>query len=639
MGSSDAAGHGRGAPDSATRRPDAQCPAGQGSARELLPAPTRGRRVRPVAFPALDARDIFGEVVESLVHERPLDETLALISRRVCELGAFDFCGIVLPDAEGDHVHLAASHGFPPRYVKRLNDLFLAPLEDTALAASPTASALRRRETAVLGDALSDESFRPWRALAREFGYRSIVSAPLVVQGEVLGALNGYSAEPRELTEAQRRTVETLAGQAALALRLTMLVDAQQDTIAELREANEQLRDHRRMLERSHDIHMRLTSAVIAGADFHAVAQTLAGLIGRGVLVTDAGGHPICTSEDPPPHPALHAGSADALVGRIRIGAEMLGFVVVEESEPTSRDLDVRAVEHAATVLALEIVKERVARATEERLRSDFLSDLLDGRDAVDERIGERARHYGLIVGTEHRVVVAAVEDETGRDRRPQALALVAATLADRLPRALTGRAGDAVTAAVPTGGDPRAVERAAEAVAAARARVATLAPGVRVSAGIGAVARAAPEFAASYAGAARCIDVLRRLERAGETLCADELGILGLFVDSAHPQELEALARQVLAPVLEREATPGSALFATLETYLATGCDARACARELYVHVNTVKYRLRQVQELCGLDLRDPHDLLRATVARLIVRLLGDAEVFSRKPSVAQGS
>ena len=34
-------------------------------------------------------------------------------------------------------------------------------------------------------DALSDESFRPWRALAREFGYRSIVSAPLVVQGEV----------------------------------------------------------------------------------------------------------------------------------------------------------------------------------------------------------------------------------------------------------------------------------------------------------------------------------------------------------------------------------------------------------------------------------------------------------------------
>src|SRR3954451_5124270 len=77
------------------------------------------------------ARSICGEVVESRVHERPLAETLALISRRVCEIGAFDFCGILLPDAEGDHVHLAASHGFPPRYIARLNDLFLVPLQDT----------------------------------------------------------------------------------------------------------------------------------------------------------------------------------------------------------------------------------------------------------------------------------------------------------------------------------------------------------------------------------------------------------------------------------------------------------------------------------------------------------------------------
>src|SRR3954454_23630605 len=372
--------------------------------------------------------DIFAEVLESLVHERPLAETLALISRRVCELGAFDFCGIVLPDADGDHVHVAASHRFPPRYVTRLNELFLGSLHDTALAASPTASALRRRETAVMTDALSDESFRPWRALAREFGYRSIVSAPLVVEGEVLGALNGYSAQPRDLTDDQRRTVETLAGQAALALRMTMLVDAQHETIAKLREANEQLEAQRRMLERSHDIHMRLTSAVIAGADFHAVAQTLAGLIGRPVLVTEAGGHPICTS-DPPPDPRLADAPANALVGRIRIGAELLGRVVVEEGDPGSHELDVRAVEHAATVIALEIVKERVARATEERLRSDFLSDLIDGRDDVEGPAAGRARHHGLSLDAEHRVVVVALEDRPTYHAREQVRRLAGAAI------------------------------------------------------------------------------------------------------------------------------------------------------------------------------------------------------------------
>ena len=580
--------------------------------------------------------EIFQEVLQSLVLQRPLEETLGLISRRVCELAAFDFCGIVLPDEQWEHVHLAASHGFPPNYVKRLNEIWLAPLEGVDLDGTPTVAALKRRETAVLTDALSDEGFRPWRALATEFGYRSLVSAPLVVRGEVLGALNGYSAQPRTLTDAQLQTVETLASQAALALRLTMLVDAQQETIAQLREANEQLREHRRMLERSHDIHLRLTSAVIAGADFHAVAQTLAGLIGRGVLVTDVAGRPICTSEDPPPDPALATASPEALVGRIRIGAELLGHVVVEEGDPASRDLDVRAVEHAGTVLALEIVKERVARATEERLRSDFLSDLLDGRDVAEDRIGERARHYGLRLGADHRVVVAAIEDGPGDD----VLAALATTLAERLPGALTGRAGDVVTVAVPTGGDAaRALERVTGAIAAGRARVAELAPGVPVSAGIGAVARAAPDFRASYAGATRCLDVLRRLGRPGETLAADDHGILGLFVDNARPEELEAMARQVLGPALDHDARTGSELLRTLESYLGCGCDARACARQLYVHANTVRYRLRQLQELCDLDLRDPQDLLRVTMARLVVRLLGDRATVSRPAPVTRKS
>jgi sugar diacid utilization regulator len=565
-----------------------------------------------VARPDLDAAaglPIFQEVLQSLLHEGSLEETLTLISRRVTELAAFDFCGIVLPDADWTHVHLAASHAFPPRYASRLNDTFLAPLEGTPLAGSPTAMAMRRRRTVVMTDALADASFRPWRSFALEFGYRSLVCVPLVVQGEVLGVLNGYSQRPRQFSEAQIATVETLASQAALALRMTMLVDAQQETIAKL--------------ERSHDIHLRLTSAVIAGADFHAVAQILADLIGRPALVTDTAGATICTS-DPPPHPRLAVGSPGALVGRIRIGAELLGHVVVEDIDPASHDLDVRAVEHAATVLALEIVKERVARATEERLRSDFLADLIDGREDAEERVAERARHHGLALDAEHRVVVVALDERPTYTAREQVRRAAGAVVSEGLPGSLVGEVGDAVAAAIPCGAEPAALEQVREAIARTRARVAEVAPGLTLSVGIGAVARTARDLPASYADARRCVDVLRRLRRPGETMAADDLGLLGLFVDNARPEELSTLARHVLGPVLERDARSGSALLQTLEAYLEAGCDARACAAALFVHVNTVKYRLRQVEELCGLDLRDPHDLLRVTMARLIVRLVG---------------
>jgi DNA-binding PucR family transcriptional regulator len=38
---------------------------------------------------------------------------------------------------------------------------------------------------------------------------------------------------------------------------------------------------------------------------------------------------------------------------------------------------------------------------------------------------------------------------------------------------------------------------------------------------------------------------------------------------------------------------------------------------------VSTVKYRLRRVEELCGLSLRDPNDLLKATIATQTLKLL----------------
>jgi GAF domain-containing protein len=105
---------------------------------------------------------------------------------------------------------------------------------------------------AVACDALAGESFHPWRSLAVEFGYRSLVSVPLLVEGQVIGVLNGYSESPREFTRSELVAVEILAAQ-AVALRLTMLIEARQETIAKLREANEELERQRYVLERAHE--------------------------------------------------------------------------------------------------------------------------------------------------------------------------------------------------------------------------------------------------------------------------------------------------------------------------------------------------------------------------------------------------
>lgn len=50
-----------------------------------------------------------------------------------------------------------------------------------------------------------------------------------------------------------------------------------------------------------------------------------------------------------------------------------------------------------------------------------------------------------------------------------------------------------------------------------------------------------------------------------------------------------------------------GTDLLDSLARYLAAGEDARLAARQLHIHPNTLRYRLRRAHEIAGLDLADP--------------------------------
>ena len=67
-------------------------------------------------------------------------------------------------------------------------------------------------------------------------------------------------------------------------------------------------------------------------------------------------------------------------------------------------------------------------------------------------------------------------------------------------------------------------------------------------------------------------------------------------------------------------EATGG--LMATVDAFLETGGVLEACARNLFVHPNTVRYRLKRVTELTGRNANDPRDALVLRVAVTVGRL-----------------
>lgn len=81
--------------------------------------------------------------------------------------------------------------------------------------------------------------------------------------------------------------------------------------------------------------------------------------------------------------------------------------------------------------------------------------------------------------------------------------------------------------------------------------------------------------------------------------------------------QALTDLLDQVYRPLVEARGS----LLDTVAAYLTGGASLERCARVLFVHPNTVRYRLRQVADLTGMTPTDPRDAFVLHVALVIGR------------------
>jgi DNA-binding PucR family transcriptional regulator len=79
-------------------------------------------------------------------------------------------------------------------------------------------------------------------------------------------------------------------------------------------------------------------------------------------------------------------------------------------------------------------------------------------------------------------------------------------------------------------------------------------------------------------------------------------------------------------AEVMRPLADAGPALTETLDAYLDSGGAIEACARKLFVHPNTVRYRLKRIADFTGRDPTTPRDAYVLRVAATVGRLSSQA-------------
>jgi purine catabolism regulator len=271
-------------------------------------------------------------------------------------------------------------------------------------------------------------------------------------------------------------------------------------------------------------------------------------------------------------------------------------WIVAIKDTGALSDFDRLTLRQAVSIVALELLRARVAGQTERRLAGDVLQALISG-ELTGAELARRLAPFGL--GDRVAAIVLA-DAELGPP-------LDDALRAEAVP-GLVAPAGSMACALVPGLGE-------AELVAVAERAIARM-NGDAESALRAGVGRAVPagDGRRSFHEAKCALEAVtlgvsaNGTKRTGVATHKD-LGSFQLLLSLQDDEALKMFCDSVLGPIEASEGGYGGELMRSLEAFIEENGQWERAARRLYCHRHTLRYRIRRVEELTGRDLHSARD------------------------------
>ncbi|MDQ2959448.1 MAG: helix-turn-helix domain-containing protein [Candidatus Dormibacteraeota bacterium] len=419
----------------------------------------------------------------------------------------------------------------------------------------------------------------------------------------------GAAAEP---STHDRFLLQVLAQQMGVALANARLHAMERAAAEQLTTLSASLEVTLAALQRSMDIHARLTEVVVRSEGQEGLARAIYELTGYAVAIEDRYGSLRAWAGPgrPEPYPKDPAIKREQLLRRLirearptrdggrivalaRPRGDLLGVLALIDPEATTGEHELIALEHGATVLAMELARLRSMAEAEIRVKRDLAEALLDGTD--DEVVQSRAQGLGYDLGRPHRVVVAEGRART-RDDEAFFHAVRRAVRLLSVGTLMVSRKGAVVILA---NAEPPWEEL--------RQSVIRELGGGRCRLGIGSRCERPGDFARSHREAEIALRMQSSSADVDRTLTFDELGVYRLFCSVQDLAGLEQFVRDQLGALLDYDALKHSEMVHTLTEYLECGGNYDRTTAALFVHRSTLKYRLHRIRSITGYDLNDP--------------------------------
>jgi purine catabolism regulator len=413
------------------------------------------------------------------------------------------------------------------------------------------------------------------------------------------------------------------------------------------------------MLRRSQDIQKQLTQVAFSGANLQQISQTIANLMGNTIIVADRNFSLLSFAFWEKEHKNhkrkayvgrtldqyLYNLEKTGFIDKIRktkkadrvevlfskqgeqawvvvpvlVNDEILGYIAVLEDYHRMREEDWGALVQAATVTGVAIYKQVVEEEVMRRQRRDFLFRVLEGQQALDQGVLEQAKSLQISLNTTWNVMqielvnleqyrrkhfTDSIQEEGASKQRD--LAILTDQLTAKQKDLLAVYKQERITVLCPAPSNCHAKEQAIQRVAIIKQELQQIAPELEIAVGVSRICEDYRLLPLAYREAKEALEIGRNLDPSASVYCYWDLGVYQILTKLKDMPELKEYYQAILGKFDQLDALNRSELLKTLETYFSANGNIFKAAQHLYLHRNSMKYRLKRIQDILGVDLDD---------------------------------
>lgn len=318
----------------------------------------------------------------------------------------------------------------------------------------------------------------------------------------------------------------------------------------------------------------------------------------------------------------------------IEINGLIFSHLVVWDKEDILDEINQRALEHAATVIALETAKEHAVFESEQRIRGELLDELIWKRYKSEEAVAKRASFCNLNIREHLAIFVLEIdnyeeyilkkdlmEEVLEQSVKQDILQTTRFYLSNYLGRVpLVYQRSNSVVGIIPyTLDEVNAVKEVFQTI---RNVIIEKIKGLDITIGIGRPSQGIRELDTSFEEAQQTIKVQHRVKGKPKVGFFRDQGAYCLLSELKDSLKLGVFYDESIGKLEEYDQRNNGELLQTLEEYYNCGHNIRETSEALYLHRNSIIYRLKKIEQITGKDLSSSEDNFELQLGLKILRL-----------------